>query len=158
MIDTNDASSIQLPTYSLPHMSQEHLWKKVMALPQLGIITPSKSLWAAPIVLVTKKDGSKSLCMDFWNQNLVTRADPYPILRIEDLIDSIGIAKFIMAFDLTIGYWQVPVAKKSQENTVFLTFGGNMCFSPCPLAWLPHPLCFRDWLNKYSIVLTRLRQ
>ena len=60
--------------------------------------------------ILTKKD----LCVDFCRLNKVTKADSYPILRVYELIDRIGRAQYIIALDLTKGYWQVPVAKESQ--------------------------------------------
>ena len=81
---------------------------------------------AAPVVLVPKKDSSKLLCIDYRKLNLITRADPYPIPRLEDLIDDIGREKYITALDLTKGYWQVPVAKSSQDKTAFITPWGKI--------------------------------
>ena len=43
--------------------------------------------------------------------NHVSKADPYPIPRIEDIINDIGQVSYITALDLIKGYWQVPVAK-----------------------------------------------
>ena len=42
-----------------------------------------------------------------------TRPDPYPMPRIDELIDRLGKEKFITALDLTKGYWQVPVAPET---------------------------------------------
>ena len=103
-IATGDATPIRRPPYRLPHALRETLREEIRELLALGIIRPSTSEWAAPIILVPKKDGSKRLCVDFRKLNQVTRADPYPIPRIEELIDRVGNAKFISALDLTKGY------------------------------------------------------
>ena len=80
-IVTDNATPIRLPPHRLPHTSHEFLRKEIKELLDLGIITPSRSPWAAPVVLVPKKDGGKRLCVDYRKLNLVTKADPYPELR-----------------------------------------------------------------------------
>ena len=87
-IETEDASPIRLPPYRLPHAAHEYLRKEVKSLLTMGIIVPSKSPWAAPVVLVPKKDGSKRLCVDYRKLNLTQHAfewlknslSNYPIL------------------------------------------------------------------------------
>ena len=58
-----------------------------------GIIEESSSPWASPIVMVPKADGTLRLCTDFRKVNSVP--DPFPLPRIEDLLDRIGKAKFL---------------------------------------------------------------
>ena len=44
-----------------------------------GIIEQAQSEWASPVVLVTKKDGSLCICVDYCKLNRCTRVDTYPI-------------------------------------------------------------------------------
>ena len=147
-IVTDNATPICLPPYRLPHTSHEFLRKEIKELLDLGIITPSRSPWAAPVVLVPKKDGGKRLCVDYRKLNLVTKADPYPIPRIEDMIDDIGQASYITALDLTKGYWQVPVAKASQEKTAFVTPWGKYQFVTMPFGLVNAPSTFQRLMDQ----------
>ena len=96
------------------------------------IIEPANSDWAAPMVLVKKKDGTLRLCVDYRRLNTTTQADAYPMPRIEDMIDQLGKAKYLTTLDLTKGYWQVPVAKRDRPKTVFTTPFGLFQFLRMP--------------------------
>ena len=71
---------------------------------EMGIIKPSTSEWASPIVLVPKKDGTIRMCVDYRRLNSVVEADAYPIPRIDELIDRLGGAKYLPTLGLTRGY------------------------------------------------------
>ena len=65
----------------------------------MGIIQPSTSPWASPIVLVEKKDGNVRFCVDYRKLNLVSKFDAYPMPRVEEVLESVSAAKFISTLD-----------------------------------------------------------
>ena len=86
-----------------------------------GVIQPSTSQWASPVVLVRKKDGSLHFCIDYRSLNAVTKADVFPLPRIDDLLNQLGKSKF---FSTLAGYWQIKVQPESREKTAFVTNNG----------------------------------
>ena len=58
-IETGSTKPIRLPPYRLPHAYREIVRKKLRDMEEGDIIEPSTSDWAAPIVLVKKKDGTR---------------------------------------------------------------------------------------------------
>ena len=120
-ICTGDAVPIRLPPYRLAQHSQEVLREEIRTLLDQEIIRPSKSRWAVPTVLVKKKDGTQSMCVDYRKLNKVTINDPYPLPNIKYRIANIGSSKFITTLDLTKGYYQVPVNPQQREKTAFVT-------------------------------------
>ncbi len=62
-----------------------------------GVIMPSSSDWASPIDPVKKKDGSLRFCVDYRELNSTTKADLFPLPRIDDLL---GEFKFFPTLDL----------------------------------------------------------
>ena len=90
---------------------------------QNGVVRPSTSPWASPIVLVKKKDGSTRFCMDYCKLNDVTRKDLYSLPRIETL-DALTGAKLFSTLDLASGYWQVEMNASDHKKTAFATRHG----------------------------------
>ncbi len=81
---------------------------------KLEVIEPSSSEWNNPIVPVPKKDGTLRFCLDFRKLNAVSKFDPYPMPRVDDLIEKLGSAKFLTTLDLCKGYWQIPLSPESK--------------------------------------------
>ena len=53
-----------------------------------GAIRPSQSPWCNAVVLVRKKDGSLRFCIDFRRLNAQTKKDAYPLLRMQETMES----------------------------------------------------------------------
>ena len=113
-----------------------------------GIIEPSSSEWAFPIVLVKKKDGTLRMCVDYRRLNAVAQADAYPMPRVDDLIDSLGKARYITTLDLARGYWQVPVEKESRSRTAFTTPFGLFQFKVMPFGLHGAPATFQRMMDE----------
>ena len=75
-----------------------------------GVIQPSSSPWASPIVLVKKKDGPFRFCVDYRKLSSVTKKDTHPLPRVDDLLDALAGSKYFSTLDLRAGYWQLSVA------------------------------------------------
>ena len=77
-IDTGDHPPIKQPPRRTPFALRRHVEEMTRKMEEQGIVQPSKSPWASPIVLVTKKDGSTRFCVDYRKLNAVTKMDVFP--------------------------------------------------------------------------------
>ena len=84
-----------------------------------GVIVPSHSPWASPIVLVAKKDGTTHFCVDYQKLNAITKMDVYPLPRIDDSLDLLSGNSYFSTLDLASGHRQVGMSKESQEKNCF---------------------------------------
>ena len=84
-----------------------------------GAIRPSQSPWCNAVVLVRKKDGGLRFCIDFHWLNSWTKKDAYPLPRMQETMESMVGARFFSTMDLKSGFWQVKMAKDSQQYTAF---------------------------------------
>ncbi len=69
-----------------------------------GIVQPSVSPWASPIVLFPKRDNSFRFCVDYRKVNAITKKDVYPLPRIDDILDTLGHSKYFTTLDLASGF------------------------------------------------------
>ena len=70
---------------------------------EAGVVRPSTSPWALPIVIVEKKDGGLRFCVDYCRLNQLSKFDAYPMPRIEEVFESVGSSTMITTFRL--GQW-----------------------------------------------------
>lgn len=85
-----------------------------------GIIKPSKSGYASPVI-VRKKDGSSRVCVDYRLLNKKIIRDKLPMPLIDDRIDALVGFRVFSVIDLKNGFFHVPVEKESQTYTAFVT-------------------------------------
>ena len=147
-IHTTDSSPVKQRPYRLPHAYWDEVKQELRQMLAEGIIEPSQSDWASPIVLVRKKDGSIRLCVDYRKLNAQTKMDAYPMPRIEDILDRVGKAKFISTIDLTRGYWQVPLATEDKHKTAFTSPFGLYQFCVMPFGLNGAPATFQRLMNE----------
>jgi hypothetical protein len=85
------------------------LKKQIDELLEKGYIRPSTSPWAAPVLFVEKKDGTKRMCIDYRSLNEVTVKNKYPLPQIEDLFDQLRGASVFSKIDLRLGYHHLRI-------------------------------------------------
>ena len=117
----------RFPLYRLPHVYRELVKKELVDMERGGIIEPTCSEWALPIVVDIKRDGELILCVDYRRLNSVTRVDAYLMPR--ELIEGLGKASLISTVDLTSVYWQIPVVEKDRCKTAIATPFGAFQFT-----------------------------
>ncbi|XP_036347914.1 uncharacterized protein LOC118757296, partial [Rhagoletis pomonella] len=113
---------------------------------QEGIIQPSTSEYASPIVLVAKKDGSKRLCCDYRRINSKIMRDNFPMPLLDDVIERLQGAKLFTTLDLANGFFHVPVEAKSRKYTAFVTHNGQYEFRYVPFGISNSPAVFSKYI------------
>ena len=152
-IDTGNAAPIRQRTRRLaPHQHQEAK-KLVEEMLHKDVIQPSSSPWAAPIVLVRKKHGSRRFCVDYRKINAITRKDAYPIPRVDDALDTLSGSQWFTTLDMISGYWQVEMDPGDREKTAFCTQEGLFEFKVMPFGLCNAPATFQRLMDAVLVGL-----
>ena len=108
-----------------------------------GVIKPSQSNYASPIVLVRKKNGALRLCVDYRDLNRKVKRDAYPLPRIDESLDVLGGAKYFSTIDLASAYKQVEVDPADRHKTAFTTPFGLFEYNRMPFGLGGAPSTFQ---------------
>ncbi|CAM5154438.1 unnamed protein product [Natator depressus] len=120
-VDTGNAHPIKVQPYQMSLQVKTAIEREIQDMLQMGVIRPSGSAWASPVVLVPKPDGEIRFCVEYHKLNAVTRPDNCPMPRTDELLEKLGRAQFISSLDLTKGYWQVLLDESAKERSAFTT-------------------------------------
>jgi hypothetical protein len=124
------------------------LKKQIEELLEKCFILPSSSPWGAPVLFVSKKDGSRRMCVDYRILNEVTIKNKYPLPQIEDLFDQMKGAKIFSKIDLRSGYHQLKIQADDVPKTAFTTRYGLYEFLVMSFGLTNAPAYFMNLLNK----------
>jgi len=114
----------------------------------MGIIEESTAAYASPVVMVGKTDGTKRVCVDYRKLNCVTVFDPEPIPTSKEIFAKLSGDRFFSKFDLSKGYWQVPVRKEDRDVTTFICHRGLFRFCVMPFGLVNAPATFSRLMRR----------
>ena len=143
VIDTGEAEPFRSTSYRVPKGFEKAYYEEVDYMLNLGIIRPSKSPWASPVVIVPKPDGKIRFCIDYRKLNKISKMDAFPMPRPEEMIERVAKSSYISTLDLTKGYWQIPMHVDSIEKTAFITPRGLYEFLVMPFGLKTAPATFQ---------------
>jgi hypothetical protein len=88
--------------------------------------------WLANPVLVKKKGGKWRMCVDYTGLNKACLKVPYPLPRIDQIVDSTAGCETLPFLDAYSGYHQIKMKESDQLATSFITPFGMYCYITMP--------------------------
>ncbi len=99
-------------------------------------------------MLVQKKAGTTSFCVDYRQLNEVTIKDAYPLPRINETLDALSGAKWFSTLDLASGYWQVVLDQEARQKSPFVVRGGLFQWKVMPFGLCNAPATFERLMER----------
>jgi hypothetical protein len=85
--------------------------------------------WLANHVLVKNKGGKWRMCVDYTGLNKACPKVPYPLPRIDQIVDSTARCETLSFIDAYPGYHQIKMKESDQLATSFITPLGMYCYT-----------------------------
>jgi hypothetical protein len=143
-----DSAPINIRPYRYPHHHKTKIERLIQDLLKCGVITTSRSPYAAPVVLVRKKDRSFILCINYRGLDKITIKNKFPIPFIDELLDELHGAKYFSKLDLRSGYSQIRVRLEYVQKTAFQTHEGHYEFKVMSSGLTNAPATFQATINQ----------
>jgi len=135
------------PMHGMSRMELEALKKYRQENLTKSFICHSSSPAGAPVLFVTKADGSLRLCVDYRGLNEITVKNRYPLPLIQETLARLSKAKWFTKLDLRRAYNLVRIAEGEEWKTAFRTRYGHFEYNDMPFGLTNAPASFQHFIN-----------
>ena len=103
-IETGNVSGIRELPWHTSLWKHNEIERQVTDLLKEGKVKELSSPWSYPVALVTERDGSQRLCIEYSCLKAATVKDAFPIPRVDDSIATLSGSRWFSTLDLASGY------------------------------------------------------
>ena len=145
-IDTGDSPPARMRPYRTPLAYRGEVRRQVNDMLKAGLISPSNSNYAAPVVCVPKRDGGVRLTFDYRKLNQSIKEFSWPMPTIDDILGTIGGSKYFSSLDFLKSYMQIPM-DSTKDKTAFITSEGLYHSNVLPFGLNISPAIFQKCMS-----------
>jgi hypothetical protein len=134
-----DAKPVKQPFRLFADDRRKAIWEEVARLLAAGFIMEVlHSDWLSNPVMVEKKKDEPAIvkiwrmCVDYTNLNKACPKDPFPLPRIDQVIDSTAECELLSFVDAYSDFHQIPLYQPNQIKTSFIILYGAHCYRTMP--------------------------
>jgi hypothetical protein len=106
--------------------------------------------WLANPMLVKKKGGKWRMCVDYTGLNKACPKVPYPLPRIDQIVDSTAGCETLSFLDAYSGYHQINMKESDQLVTSFITPFDMYCYTTMPFGLRNAGATYQRCMNHVS--------
>jgi hypothetical protein len=128
-----DARPVQQRPQKQSVERQNFIHKEIKKLLDAGFIREvHHPWWLANPVVIPKANGKLRIYIDYTSLNKACPKDPFPLSRIDQIVNSTSGCDLLCFLDAYSGFHQIPMSREDEENTAFIIVDGLFCYVSMP--------------------------
>jgi hypothetical protein len=131
------ARPVKQPLRRFDEPKRKAIAAELHRLENAGFIREIKaSTWVSNPVIVPKKNTEvRRMCVDYMSLNKHCPKDPFPLPRIDQIINATAGGARLSFLDAYSGYNQIKLKKEDEEKTAFITPYDVFCYQVMPFGF-----------------------
>ena len=135
--------------YPVPQAHEKQLKEEVERLVQYGILRKTnRSEWASPMFTISKPDGTLRSLADLRELNKRIRRKPFPLPKINDILQKLEGFQFATALDLNMGYYHIRLSPFSSSLCTIVLPWGKYEYLRLPMGLCNAPDIFQEKMSE----------
>ena len=153
-----DAKPFHAKPYPIPHVHEQPMKTECDRLVKLGVLEEcQESEWAAPTFIIPKKNNTVRFISDFRKLNAALKRKPYPIPKIQDMLQKLEGFKYATALDLNMGYYTIRLNPDAQNLCTIVLPWGKYKYKRLPMGVAGSPDIFQAKMSSLMAGLEFVR-
>ena len=143
-----DAKPYHGKAFPVPFIHKETLKKEVERLAEIGVLQRQpESPWASPTFIIPKKNLTVRFISDFRKVNELLVRKPYPLPKIQTVLQELQGFSYATALDLNMGYYTIRLDADSQKICTIILPWGKYSYIRQPMGIAGSPDIFQEKMS-----------
>ena len=134
--------------YPVPFSQEKKLRAELERMCQYGIVRKNNnSQWACPMFTIAKPDGSLRSLADLREVNKVIKRKPFPLPKIQDMLQKLEGFWYATSLDLNMGYYHILLTPWSSSLCTIVLPWGKYEYLRLPMGLCNSPDIFQEKMS-----------
>jgi hypothetical protein len=139
--------------YPIPQSQKQKVMEEVQRMEKLGVLRKCSSEWGAPAFIIPKKDGSIRSIADFRELNKRIKRKPFPIPKIQEMLQQLEGFMYATSLDLNMGYYHIELTPNASKYCTVVFPWGKYEYLRLPMGLCNSPDIFQERMSDLMVGL-----